>query len=326
MYRAEILADSISPQGVRLTTMEVEYPHAVHKDIMTHRMLSRNYRSFRASPPEVLLDELEIDPFRPDAFGKRVKGMGQRNEPLNTPDAIDQERAHGIWTHHLEHCKSVAREMVGMDIAKQQVNFVLQDICWITGIITATEWDNFFALRLDTDENGDPKARPEVYRACALMKEAMDGSKPRKLHYGQWAVPLVTHKAGVILGDSDPEWEFYKQISTGRCARVSYLTHDGIRDPKADVGLHDNLGDDGHMSPFEHQARPFTNDEWQVVRSIQRVIRDSGLPDLMKDHMIREAEFCGNLRGYVQYRKEIENEYNYGALQSRDRDSDPLSV
>ena len=46
--------------------------------------------------------------------------------------------------------------------------------------------------------------------------------------------------------------------SVGRCARVSYLTHDGVRAPAADIELALKLQSAGHMSPFEHVARPMT--------------------------------------------------------------------
>jgi hypothetical protein len=39
-----------------------------------------------------------------------------------------------------------------------------------------------------------------------------------------------------------------------RCARVSYLTHFGVRDVEKDLELHDRLLVDQHLSPFEHVA------------------------------------------------------------------------
>jgi hypothetical protein len=45
------------------------------------------------------------------------------------------------------------------------------------------------------------------------------------------------------------------KLSTARCARVSYLTHDGKRDPREDFALHDRLSENGHWSPFEHAAQ-----------------------------------------------------------------------
>ena len=36
--QAKIIADSISPSGVRLTTLELQYHRFVHSEMMTHRM------------------------------------------------------------------------------------------------------------------------------------------------------------------------------------------------------------------------------------------------------------------------------------------------
>jgi hypothetical protein len=155
MFQANVLADSVSPAGVRLTTLEVEYPHAVHKDIMTHRMLSRNFQSFRAFPPEKVIENILADPFIPE-WGKRTTGMGQAGL------LKDQAEATRLWMLHVANCIEAARRFIKLDVAKQQTNFVLQDLTWIRGIITATEWDNFFALRAFAPEGAKP--RPEVER------------------------------------------------------------------------------------------------------------------------------------------------------------------
>jgi hypothetical protein len=54
------------------------------------------------------------------------------------------------------------------------------------------------------------------------------------------------------------------KISPARCARVSYLSHEGIRDNDADFGLYDKLTSDDppHASPLEHVATPARPDEY----------------------------------------------------------------
>jgi hypothetical protein len=47
-----------------------------------------------------------------------------------------------------------------------------------------------------------------------------------------------------------------RKVSAARCARVSYLTHDGKRDIEADLTLYDRLVEGGHWSPLEHVATP----------------------------------------------------------------------
>ena len=83
---------------------------------------------------------------------------------------------------------------------------------------------------------------------------------------------------------ADPVPTYYVKISVARCARVSYLTHEGKRDIDADLALYDRLVSNGHMSPTEHAARPMTLVELSL--SLR----------------------CGNFRGWVQHRKEIPGE------------------
>lgn len=309
MYEAKVLADSVSPDGVRLTTLEVEYPHAIHKDIMTHCMLSRNFQSFRAFPPEKVIEKIERDPFIPEVFEGRVAGMGQGA-------AIgSQQEALKLWRDHIDYSLNVARIMIGMNLAKAQVNFVLQDLTSIRGIITATEWDNFWDLRLATHpETGKPMARPEVYKIASMMKQAYDMSQPRTLFYDEWHAPLTgvdddwcdgcTPDEDIAPGTAcygcERDWDKIKKLSTGRCARVSYLTHDGVRDVSKDVGLHDGLKTDKHMSPFEHVARPIllTGDKW--LDEIDAVTRKA------TGALVRGPDWRGKLYGWHPYRLDIE--------------------
>ena len=74
-YDAKVIKDSISPDGVRLTTLEVTLPRIVLAEFNTHRMLSRNSASSRAIPVRKRIDAVERDPFVPDQFGRNQKGM-----------------------------------------------------------------------------------------------------------------------------------------------------------------------------------------------------------------------------------------------------------
>jgi hypothetical protein len=281
VYEAKVLADSISPAGHRLTTLQVRYPHAVHKDIMTHRALSRNFLSFRAYPPEKLEAMLADEHcYMPEVFTERLTGMSG-GSPL--PQA-EQDLAQEIWLAAKDKAVAASRHLTTLGVAKEQANIPIQDYCWITGIVSATDWDNFFALRLDTHEDGRPKARPEVYRIASMMKDALVESVPRTVDIGGWALPLSTSDEQKTV----PTTTLLKAV-TGRCARISYLTHDGKRDMSADIGLHDFLCKDFHMSPFEHPATPAVGDEE-----------------------------TGNYTGWVQYRKLIPGEANYGTAKEMD--------
>lgn len=296
MFHAEIICDSISSDGIRLTTFEVEYPHAVHKDLMTHRMLSRNFKTYRGFPPEKIWDAILADPYVPEVWYERVKGM-EDGDPITDEERTSQ--AYNLWAQHIFHCLLTAKSLNALGISKSQVNLPTQDLTWIRGVITATEWDNFFHLRTEINpKTGRPKARPEVAKIVGMMKALYEQEEPWVLQPGEWHLPYVKdyelYGASAVMDIREPvsvNWDFWKKISAARCGRVSFLTHDGVRDLSADETLHDSLLNDLHMSPFEHQATPI------------------GGSDM---HPANRYYWSGNFYGWKQYRKEIPFEANAG--------------
>jgi thymidylate synthase ThyX len=279
-YEARIERDSISPDGVRLTTFVVTLPRIVLAEFNTHRMLSRNSASSRAIPVEKRIKMIEADPFIPEQFGKNQKGM-QASELVSGADA---DHAWMVWESALKEAVARATTLAKIGVHKQLANRLLEPFSWHPVVVTATEWDNFFNLRCHKN------AQPEIRKAAEMMRELYVAGKPQELQYGMWHLPFLQPVESVTpLENWDP-----KRVCVGRCARVSYLTHDGKREPLADMELADSLLKNGHWSPFEHVARPMTAQEKQWWR----VKRDEG----------QDMPFCGNFRGWVQMRKEIPGE------------------
>ena len=77
---AQIIADSITVAGNRLTTIHMRYPRFIHAELMTHRVFSRNARSSRAVPVKTMIDEIVNDPVVPLYWGKNQKGMQAEHE------------------------------------------------------------------------------------------------------------------------------------------------------------------------------------------------------------------------------------------------------
>lgn len=296
-YGAEVLADSMSPDGIRLTTMWVTFPRFILAEVNTHRMLSRNSNSSRAIPPERQIAKVRENPFVPETFNKRVKGMGV-GEALTGADA---EVARETWIGaSLQACKA-AGFLLELDCDKSRINRLLEPFLWHSAVISATEWDNFFALR------DHPAAQPEFHIVAKLMRKAMEDSEPVDLGYGQWHLPGVTDEDRQVCGT-----EALKKVSAGRLARwTSYnlKTEDAVA---AACERADRLISSFHMSPTEHQARPFTKDEWDAVRYLQdeETWRAGMYQEEVRPGALLEMEFCGNYRGWVQFRKEIPNEHN----------------
>jgi len=319
---ATILTDSITgTEGapVRLTTMKVRLPRIVLAELNTHRVLSRNSASSRAIPVEKRIRAVLTDPFIPEAFAANKPGM-------QAGDALDQEQdlwARVAWLNARNDAVDRATELVKLGVHKQWANRLIEPFSWTEVIITATEWENFFALRIS------PDAQPEIRRAAEAMKAAMDASTPKVLQAGQWHLPLVTDED---QGDPAIPAELLPKLSIARCARVSYLTHDGRRDPGVDLALHDRLLAAGHMSPFEHAA---------VVGHMAHLVKDAApvvvvSPAVAAPWGVRtswatlmgpsvpvargDAAFLGNIRlPWVQARKLIPHEDNFARAKERPR-------
>jgi len=291
MSSSKIVLDSVQPDGVRLTSIEVTLPKFVLAELNTHRAFSRNSASSRAIPVEKMIRRVVVDPVIPE-FGSNRPGM-QAGDVLTDAKA---DEALADWMSARDAAVTCATSMVSNGVHKQVANRLLEPFLFTTVLVTATAraYRHFFALRCH------PMAQPEIRVAAEAMRAAMDGSTPRALDYGEWHMPYI-HGEDVaqmrarlepILVQFDSKHHDYLtmqdvvKISVARCARLSYLTQDGKRDHAADLDLFKRLRTSGHWSPFEHVARACRN-------AVQRDPK------------------AGNFEsGWVQLRKEMEGEYS----------------
>jgi thymidylate synthase ThyX len=207
----------------------------------------------------------------------------------------------------------ISRRLLELGVHKQWSNRWTEIVQTHEAILTGTEesFANMYAQR------SHPDAQPEIRRLSDMMQEAQAASTPQLLHDGEWHLPLIYEEDRIAAAEQYPDNTelALMQISAGRCARVSYLTHDGRRDLSADVKLHDMLVGAGHMSPLEHMARPFSPDEWEDVVLMQELLRARatarGDNPVLVQARLRQTEYLGNLRGWVQYRKLVPGESNY---------------
>ncbi len=260
-YRARVLLDSVAPNGVRLLTLEATFPRFVLAEFNTHRVFSRNSASSRAIPTAKLIARVREDPAVPLEWGRNRAGMSA-DDLLDARDASEAER---VWLSARDAAADHAERLLQLKVHKQEVNRVLEPFLWHTVIVSATEWENFFVLRTS------PSAQPEIRVVAVLMREAIAASRPQPIAVGAWHLPLVQPD------ERELDLATQKKIAAARCARVSYLTHDGVREIARDLELHDRLRGERHLSPFEHVATPAD-----------------------------DAGFHANFRGWYQMRREVE--------------------
>jgi len=266
MIEAKIIADSISQTNARLTTFQLIYPRMVHAELMTHRVFSRNASSSRAIPVAKIIQQVIDNPAMPVYWGKNQKGMQAREEL--TGEAL--EKAKQIWLAARDAAVVEARKLVEIDLHKQIANRILEPWHHIHVVVTATDFDNFFALRCH------PDAQPEIKILAEQMRDLFYTNKPKVAEIGMWHLPYVGY-APILVPQNQGEIK----ASVARCARVSYMTHDNQNPTlEKDIELHDQLLASVHMSPFEHPATP----------------------------MVDPSQYSGNFRGWIQYRKTIKGE------------------
>lgn len=263
---AEIIADSITETGVRLTTLALTFPRIILPEFNTHRVFSRNARSTRAVPTKRLIQEVRDNPFIPVYFGANKPGM-QATEEM-TPEASAEALA--VYLDAARVAADAAEKLVDIGLHKQHAGRIIEPFTWTHVCVTSTEWANWFYLR------DHPEAQPEIKVLAEKMKEAMDASTPKLLNQDEWHLPYITE------AEIHYPIDIQIKISVARCARVSYKTFDGkLSTAEKDIELYDKLsGDPPHLSPLEHVATP--------------------------DPYFEETHLSGNLNGWVQFRKLIE--------------------
>lgn len=274
-YKAEIILDSVAPNGRRLTTLVARYPRFVHSELMTHRVFSRNAASSRAIPIKKQIQRVLEDPVMPVWWGKNQQGM-QAEEELEG-DARENAILHWLTARDLAVQQVETLDMIGLH--KQLANRLLEPWMWIETIITSNFWANFFHLRRHK------KAQPELKHIAEMVYQVYNDSVPQELEEGDWHLPF-------LLWTEKDEFSkpLQRQISVARCARVSYLTHDGNLDPQADIAL------------FERLMKPDPEDEDSPVHAsaFEHVAYALGRNDAFTP--------SGNFVGFYQYRKDIPKE------------------
>lgn len=250
---ATVICDS-SRDNVRIVSVECVYPRSIHAEVLRHRMFSNSVSSSRATPVATLIKDCTYTP---------------RYWTLNQPGMVGKE---GASEHMIESAKTIwnnARSLVtgyaqalsDLGFHKQHVNRLLEPFSFVRHLITATDLDNFFVLRMA--EDADPVIQ-DLARAFASAM-ACSTANESSIH-----VPYVAPEEIDDLG-----YDTAQKVSAARCARVSYMKHNGKKPTvEEDMALFERLEKSGHWSPMEHTAKfinssvRFANFQgWQSLRN-----------------------------------------------------------
>jgi thymidylate synthase ThyX len=300
LITAKVLADSVSPTGQRMTTLEIEYPRFILAELNTHRMLSKNSASSRAIPVKTMHQHMRENPAQPVHWGKNQAGMQAKEELVdnNLADVkfmwqrAQQDAMH--WAYQMS-------ERAGLH--KQVANRITEPWMLMKTVISGTEWANFFWLR------DHPDAQPEIAELAHKMRVAVEASNPTELNPGEWHLPYIVAARYVPTGELqyfDQEFnrltlEQARVISASCCAQVSYRKNDDTLEKATKIFKQLIESEPCHASPVEHQATPMD------IESMHRFEPETWEPGVT--HVSANSDlWSGNLRGWIQFRKLIAGE------------------
>ena len=325
---ATIVADSLSPQGDRLTSVLVTFPRIILSEINTHRMLSKNTSSSRAIPFKKMVEAVRDNPFIPIAWQEAHSGMQGSNYYT---DEIDIKGFNQTWLGARDMAVESATELDNGEITKQLANRLLEPFMWTTMLITGPKsgWDNFFKLRcpdyevftlsglynvksckearelaLYPDEfktfeialqHNKGQAEIHIMDLAEKIYDCIQESVPTQLKPNEWHIPMISDLESLKLSTDDQI-----KLSVGRAANTSYTVVGDGKELTLEhaIKIHDKCKELNHSSVFEHCARAMNDAEYESFYKGQ-----IGLGG--------ESGWCNNLKGFIPYRYFIDNNINF---------------
>lgn len=343
MIQAKVIADSSNELGNRITTMIVTFPRFILAELNTHRMFSRNSASSRAIPFEKMLKSVQENPFIPIAWQKDHKGM------QGTEYYSDEEvRKCGIieqWLGAKDMAINRAVALNELGVTKQLCNRLLEPFMWHTVLITATEWENFFALRCpkyeincgpdDTDDSTLCTARSwkdlmSDKGGLALDFDTTNVLERLLLNKGQAEIHMMALAESIwdAMNESTPkqlkagEWhipfgnmipsnleELNKVTNTGdyypEQTRIKIATAMCARVSYTVVGEEDKTPN--YENDIKLHDRLATSGHWSPFEHCAKVMTKDEYNSRLHNSQGNHG-WSGNFRGFIQYRKMFNDE------------------
>lgn len=241
LFSVEILADSITVVGARITTFAASYWRFVHPTVAAQHELSTSTASHRAIPLPRMIADVQHSPAMPVYWGRNQSGVVAPEEL----EDFEIRRCRKEWLRCRDEAVKTAQLFDQIGLHKQHANNILEPYAWATVIITATDFDEFF----ETQCSG--AAQPEMQILAVEMRRLRHFASPKILAYGDWHVPLARPsdaQCGLSAAD-------LRLVAAARIARFVSDGPDGTAyAPIRDFARARRMIAERHLDPFEHIA------------------------------------------------------------------------
>lgn len=315
---AKIIADSVSTlTGTRITTYEIEVHRFVWAELMTHRVFSRNAASSRAITVKSMIDLIKNNPAIPIHWSKNQRGM-QGHIPNYEPVEIDGKlyTATEAWLMLRDIVAKYSLAFSDAEYHKQVSNRLSEPFQIMKAVITSTEFENFYNLRLEDFENY--QAAHEIHEVSVCMYKARQLSKPKDLKLNEWHTPYyqdgrftpknkicneqmkfeIKEGYSSLFDDSGVNLLDALKVSSSCSAQISYRKLDESIEKAIDIYEKLVMSEPVHASALEHCATPTP-----VVDLSKGLFFPIGVTSLSN----RMTWQSGNFENFVQFRQLIKN-------------------
>lgn len=335
MITAKVIADSKNPFGNRITTMIVTMPRYILAEFNTHRMFSRNSASSRAIPFEKMLKSIEENPFIPIAWMKDHKGM-QGTEYFTEKDKVDFFNRR--WLETKKDSLNNAVYLSAQGVTKQLINRLLEPFMYHTVIVTATEWENFFALRCPKYQHPeDANVNDISYRSkknyllsypdcntpldnqlawltinsgqadihmmatAEAMWDVYNKSTPKELKVGEWHIPFIDSINPTSIYDLAERNIIENTNEAFDATLIKIATASCARVSYTVVGEEDKMPN--AENDIKLHDRLAASGHWSPFEHCAK-----SMSTIEAEDFNNPLSFSGNFRGFIQYRKTFNNE------------------
>lgn len=305
-FKPQILADSTSYIGNRLTTFIVSFPTAKLAELRTHRILyqhnesvfesvgneidlSMNANSSRAIPLKKQVQDAQINTFIP-IWTKEQKGMN--GQVLGEENLLHTQKADSFWEQAFEINTKIAEHLQEWEIHKQDASLLLNPFSFTSVLLTgdAQGWESFFNLR----------CKEGVYPAVREIAEQMyfcyQMSKPIFLQVGEWHYP---YKTEITESNYTTEKERLL-ICLSKCALISFDNH------TQEQSKEQHIERAMKMIEAKHQVAEHC---YQVPngKDIENGYFNETLKLIKGKPFYKKGIYHSNVKGWTQLRKKIES-------------------
>lgn len=311
---------SITPKGIESVydiSVDSKFHNFIANDIVVHNCFSRNAASSRAITVKSMIDLISNNPAIPIHWSKNQRGM-QGHIPNYEPVEIDGKlyTATEAWLMLRDIVAKYSLAFSDAEYHKQVSNRLSEPFQIMKAVITSTEFENFYNLRLEDFENY--QAAHEIHEVSVCMYKARQLSKPKDLNLNEWHTPYyqdgrftpknkicneqmkfeIKEGYSSLFDDGGVNLLDALKVSSSCSAQISYRKLDESIEKAIDIYEKLVMSEPVHASALEHCATPTP-----VVDLSKGLFFPIGVTSLSN----RMTWQSGNFENFVQFRQLIKN-------------------